>query len=180
MLEQEFREKYGLPDYDVQQLTLERKTAMYFLKLVQSAPNPKLAANLVINKLNPWAAENNCPVDACPVSAAHWGEMLGLIDGNQISSSTAYQRLFPAMLEAPETAPAELAARLNLLQNADSDFLETLADDVLARFPDKVQEFKKGKKGLLGMFMGELMKVSKGKADPKAATRVLEEKLKRL
>ena len=177
-LEQEFQEKYGLPAYDAEQLTQDRATALYFLQLARPGLNPKLAANLLINKLIPWAVENNCRPDACPVPPGQWLEFLALIESGQLSPSTAYQRLFPALLENPGAAPARLAEDLNLLQSADTDFLATLADEVLARFPDKVQEYKNGKKGLIGLFMGELMKASKGKADPKAATKILEDKLK--
>lgn len=178
VLEQEFQTRYELPAYDAEQLTQDRATALYFLELLEQKSSPKLAANLLINKLIPWAAENKAELTECPVAAAQWAVFLQLIESGQLSASAAYQRLFPALLENPGADPAQLADRLNLRQSADTGFLETLADAVLARFPDKVQEYKKGKKGLIGLFMGELMKASGGKADPKAATRVLEEKLK--
>ena len=177
-LEQEFQKAYGLSASDAAQLTRERESAFYFLELTDACAPPKPAANLLINKLLPWTAENNRALETCPVSPAQWAEFLQLIDSGQISASAAYQRLFPALLDTPDISPARLAADLNLLQTSDPDFLETLADEVLARFPDKVQEYKKGKKGLLGLFRGELMKASKGKADPKVATRVLEERLR--
>ncbi|MBP6828602.1 MAG: Asp-tRNA(Asn)/Glu-tRNA(Gln) amidotransferase GatCAB subunit B, partial [Saprospiraceae bacterium] len=66
----------------------------------------------------------------------------------------------------------------NLLKNTDSGFLEQTVEEVLTRFPQKVSEYRKGKRGLIGFFMGEVMKASKGKAEPKAATQLLEEKLK--
>lgn len=176
-LEREFQTIHGLSAPDAAQLTRERENAFYFLELTRAGASPKPAANLLINKLIPWAAENNRSLNTCPVLPGHWAAFLQLIDSGQLSASAAYQRLFPGLLEQPNLSPAQLAANLNLLQTSDSDFLETLAGEVLARFPDKVQEYKKGKKGLMGLFMGELMKASKGKADPKAATRVLEEKL---
>ncbi len=181
-LEQQFQEKYGLPPADAEVLTQERDTAFYFLTLVENA-RPELfkpAANLVIQKLAPWSAQTGTALAGCPVSPAHWLELLTLVHQNQISATAAYQGLFPAMLEKPGAAATQLAAELNLLQNSDQAFLEQLADEVLARFPDKVQEYRKGKKGLIGLFMGELMKASRGKADPKAATRLLEERLKGL
>ena len=139
----------------------------------------KSIANLLINKLLPWSASNGTTLDDCPVSPEHWAEFLGLIESNQVSSSSAYQRLFPVLTEQQPTAsPAQLAAELGLLQSADTNFLEQLVADVLARFPDKVAEYRKGKKGLLGLFMGEVMKASKGKADPQATTKLLEERLR--
>ncbi|HNG90585.1 MAG TPA: Asp-tRNA(Asn)/Glu-tRNA(Gln) amidotransferase GatCAB subunit B, partial [Saprospiraceae bacterium] len=83
-----------------------------------------------------------------------------------------------AWMEQPQASPADLAASMNLLQSADADFLDRLVEEVLARFPEKVAEYRKGKKGLIGLFMGEVMKASGGKADPKATTRLLEERLR--
>ncbi len=181
-LEQEFRTKYGLPASDAAPLTQERETAFYFLQLAtknqEPTTNNRQLSNLIINKLLPWSAAAGKPLGECPVPPAAWIEFLNLIETGQISSSTAYQRLFPALLEKPDRSPTFLATEMNLLQNADADFLEKMADEVLARFPEKVAEYRKGKKGLIGFFMGELMKASKGQAEPKTATRLLEEKLK--
>lgn len=183
-LEQEFQTAYGLSVYDAEQLTQERDTALFAQQLLQSAvvrycdkDLSKTIANLLINKLLPWSAAENIRLADCPVQTTHWIEYAQMIESGQLSASTAAQRLFPAMLETPEKAPALLATELNLLQSADSDFLEQLVDEVLARFPDKVAEYRKGKKGLLGMFMGEVMKASKGKAEPQSTTKILQEKL---
>jgi aspartyl-tRNA(Asn)/glutamyl-tRNA(Gln) amidotransferase subunit B len=151
---------------------------MALLREVSGAAPPKVVSNLIINKLLPWAAEQGCPVDSNPVPLGQWAALLSLIESGQVGAAMAYQRLCPAMLEQPTRPAAELATALNLLQSADSDFLEQLVDAVLARFPDKVAEYRKGKKGLLGMFMGEVMRDSKGKAEPQATTRLLQEKLK--
>jgi len=177
-LERDFQTVYGLPAADAAQLTQDRDTAFYFLKLIQTTAKAKAVSNLIIHKLIPWANDKQCPLDACPVRPGQWLEFLQLIEDGKLSASAAYQRLFPALLEQADASPTRLATDLNLLQQSDSAFLEQLAGEVLARFPDKVAEYKKGKKGLLGFFMGELMKASRGKADPKAATQVLEGKLK--
>ena len=100
-----------------------------------------------------------------------------MIEAGQVSHSIAYQRLFPALLSQPEEAPLALAEKMELLQNKDEGLIEELADQLIAQFPDKVIAYQKGKKGLLGFFMGQLMKASKGQADPKEANRVLMEKL---
>lgn len=201
-LEQEFQTKYGLPAQDAELLTQERETAYYFLEMVEGRgwrvenkeppssvyrqpstfyrppSTVRQIANLIINKLLPWSAATGTPLNDCPVSPETWLEFLNLIETGQVSASTAYQRLFPVLLENSDKLPADLATELNLLQNADAVFLEKIADEVLARFPEKVAEYRNGKKGLMGFFMGEVMKASQGKAEPKAATRLLEEKLK--
>jgi aspartyl-tRNA(Asn)/glutamyl-tRNA(Gln) amidotransferase subunit B len=160
-------------------LVQELSTAQYFQNLVSgNGAMAKQFANLLIHKLLPWSAETGTALADCPVRPTQWREFVTLIDSGKVSATAANQRLFPALLEQPEASPSQLATTLNLLQNSDSAMLEDLADAVLARFPEKVAEYRKGKKGLLGLFMGELMKASRGKADPKAATRILEEKLK--
>lgn len=199
-VEQELQTIYGLSAYDAGLLSQERDTAFYFLKLAKTAlaaaasgsmTRYKSIANLLINKLLPWSVSSGTALADCPVSPEQWGEFLTLIESGQVSSSSAYQRLFPVLMEQQSAAsraslpsfggaggdPAQLATELGLMQSADTDFLEKLVADVLARFPEKVSEYRKGKKGLLGLFMGEVMKASKGKADPQATTKLLEERL---
>jgi aspartyl-tRNA(Asn)/glutamyl-tRNA(Gln) amidotransferase subunit B len=81
------------------------------------------------------------------------------------------------MILHPDEKPESIANRLNLLQNSDADYLESLIDAVLSEWTDKVAEYRAGKKGLMGLFMGEVMKRSQGKADPKATSKLLGEKL---
>lgn len=172
-----FTEEYGLSDYDAALLAEEKPVALYFMELCRHTPHTKAAANLVINKLLPWRDENQADLYNFPLSLPALAEMLQLVADNQISHSAAYQRLWPAMLAEPGQSPAKLAQNLNLLQTSDADFIVALIDQVLAAHPDKVSEFKKGKKGLQGFFMGELMRLSQGKADPKTATTMLLQKL---
>ncbi len=181
VLEDAWQNQHGIPAYDAALLSQERDTATYFEEMLsekQAQLSAKSIANLLINKLLPWASESKKPLAECPVAPNQWYSFLQLIEQKILSASTAYQRLFPALMEQPTADPAALAAGMNLLQETDTDWLSQLADDVLARMPDKVAEYRKGKKGLLGLFMGELMKASKGKADPSAATAILTEKLK--
>jgi aspartyl-tRNA(Asn)/glutamyl-tRNA(Gln) amidotransferase subunit B len=190
VLEQDFKTRYGLPEYDAELLTQERETAFYFLELAESAqlsgslelpeslePRYKSISKLLINKLLPWSAEARKTLAETGVSPAQWNGFLALIESGQLGASAAYQRLFPALLERPAADPAGLAAELNLIQSADADFLAQIVEAVLARFPDKVQEYQKGKKGLMGFFMGEVMKQSAGKAEPRTTTILLQQKL---
>ena len=100
-------------------------------------------------------------------------EIIQLIDNGKISNSTATQKLFPLMLENPDASALELAQQNNLVQDSNSDNLQSLIDQVLLANPSKVKEYQSGKKGLLGMFVGEVMKKSKGSADPKLTNELL-------
>ncbi|MEM6965967.1 MAG: hypothetical protein AAF573_14465 [Bacteroidota bacterium] len=104
-------------------------------------------------------------------------EFVQLIEAGKVSNSIAYQRLFPKLIEQPQQSPEALAQQLNLLQSADVDFLAKIVNEVLAKNPDKVAAYRKGKKNLIGFFMGEVMRNSKGKAEPKATNALLRKKL---
>ncbi|MCC6727372.1 MAG: Asp-tRNA(Asn)/Glu-tRNA(Gln) amidotransferase subunit GatB [Saprospiraceae bacterium] len=172
-----FVKEFGLSEYDANLLTQERGTADFFIKLVEKAPNPKGAANLAINKILPWAAETGSGLESFPVAVGQLAEYLQLIEEGKVSASIANQRLFPELVKFPSASPLELAQSLNLLQSSDSGFLEKIVDEVLAANPDKVAEYRKGKKGLIGFFMGEVMKKSQGKAEPKATNELVAKKL---
>ncbi len=175
-----FTEEYGLSNYDAALLAEEKSVALYFIELCQHTPHTKAAANLVINKLLPWRDENQADLHSFPIGLPALTELLQLIADNQISNSAAYQRLWPALLVEPGQSPAALAQSMDLLQTSDAEFIIALIDQVLAAHPGKVSEFRKGKKGLQGFFMGELMRLSQGKADPKTATAMLLQKLQAL
>ncbi|MEM6772453.1 MAG: Asp-tRNA(Asn)/Glu-tRNA(Gln) amidotransferase GatCAB subunit B, partial [Bacteroidota bacterium] len=99
-----------------------------------------------------------------------------LILAGDVASAAATSKLLPDLLARPG-APYQRAEQLGLIQNTDTDFLGSLVDAVLAEFPGKVTAYQKGKKGLIGFFMGEVMKRSKGSAGPKETRALLEEKL---
>ena len=174
---EELRQQYQLSDYDANLLTAERETVEYFVQLNAVSPAPKAAANLIINKLLPFVQEHSLNIKQFPIAIATLGDFLQLIEDGQVSNSSAYQILFPALVEKLDQAPLALAEALELIQNKDADFLTQLADEVIAANPDKVKAYQNGKKGLLGFFMGEVMKRSKGQADPKGTNSLLRKKL---
>jgi aspartyl-tRNA(Asn)/glutamyl-tRNA(Gln) amidotransferase subunit B len=103
-------------------------------------------------------------------------ELVELVEKNQLSFSVASTRVFKEMMANPGS-PKDYATTNNLLQTGSTDDIEKWIEEVLANHPEKVAEYKKGKKGLLGLFVGEVKKISKGKADPKMTTILLEQKL---
>ncbi len=172
---------FGLPEYDALLLTEERAIYTYFKDLAKqihtsreggTGSQYKSLSNLIINKILPTANELKLELTDFPLSINELAEFLGLIDSGKISNTAAYQTLFPELLKekAAQNAPivvATLAEKLNLFQNSDTDFLAKIIAEVMAENAPKVAEYRKGKKGLLGFFVGEVMKRSKGKADPK-------------
>ena len=100
-----------------------------------------------------------------------------MVDQGVVNFSIASSKLLPALLEKPSKNVDELLTELNLKQEGDSEVVEQWVNAALSKMPDKVAEYKKGKKGLLGLFVGEVKKISKGKADPKLVNELLMEKL---
>ena len=99
-----------------------------------------------------------------------------MVDSGKTSNTIANQKIFPALMNDPKASPKKLAQDNNWIQESNSDALSEFIEEALQKFPEKVEEYKAGKKGLMGLFMGEVMKSSKGKADPKMASQLLKEK----
>jgi len=91
----------------------------------------------------------------------------------------AAQKVFPLLVKTPDEDPEALATGENLIQDSDEESINEFVREAIAKYPDKVREYKSGKKGLIGLFMGEVMKLSKGKADPKKASQLVQELLEK-
>ncbi len=172
-----FTKELGITEYDADILVEEKATALYFKALCSFTKNAKAAANLIINRITPICKEQNIGIDEFPVDHKNLAAFIAIIDDGKVSNAIAYQRLLPAMIDQPNVEPLKLADQLGLIQTSDEGFIEKIVDEVIAEFPDKVATYQKGKKGLLGFFMGEVMKRSKGKAEPKSTNAMLREKL---
>lgn len=174
-LMERFTNDYGLNEYDAAVLTDNREVALYFNELTCLTTNYKQAANWVMGPVKSWINAEAQSMEAFPLSGQQIAALIALIDDGIVSNSVATQRLFPAMLENPEAMPIDLAKSMNLVQERNADELRMHVEAVLAAWPDKVAEFKAGKKGVLGMFMGDIMKRTQGKADPKMTSQLLNE-----
>jgi aspartyl-tRNA(Asn)/glutamyl-tRNA(Gln) amidotransferase subunit B len=109
--------------------------------------------------------------------AAKVAELILLIEKGITNFSVASNKLFPALLQHPEKSAMQLAEEMNVIQSSDEGEIELFIDEVLEEYAEKVLEFKSGKKGLMGLFVGEVMKKSGGKSDPKLTTKLLNQKL---
>jgi aspartyl-tRNA(Asn)/glutamyl-tRNA(Gln) amidotransferase subunit B len=121
--------------------------------------------------------EQGLDLNNFPVAPAALARLMRLVEEGRLSFSIASSRIFPALMKEPLRSPLEIAVALNLLQSSDTSEVAAWVEEVLAKMPDKVTEYKKGKKGLIGLFVGEVKKISKGKADPKITNQLLLEKL---
>ncbi len=169
----QFCSDFGLSSYDAGVLTDEKDIALYFLEMTALTSNYKAAANWVMGEVKSYLNHHAVSLSDFILKPRNIVSIIELTDQNLISSSNA-KKLFDALIDNPETDTLKLAKSMNLLQNSDDDQLRSWAEEVIAKFPEKVEEYKGGKKGILGMFMGQLMKLSGGKADPKMATKILQ------
>ena len=169
---------WNLPEYDARVITEDIEMADFFENICAHTANRKAAANWMLGSIKSWMNEHNSGPAAFPLAPSVIASIIALVDSSKVSNSSASSKLFSYLLENPGTDPAEAATALGLIQQSEAGDLEPLIDQVLQQFEDKVTEYKKGKKGLLSLFVGEVMKRSKGKADPKVTNQLLLEKLK--
>jgi aspartyl-tRNA(Asn)/glutamyl-tRNA(Gln) amidotransferase subunit B len=166
-----------LPIYDATVLCDDRKTADYFGQLIKSTTNYKAAANWILGPVKSWLNEHDSSIDHFPLAPASLAQLIQLVDDGKVNFSIASTRIFPILIAEEGRQPLDIAVQLNLIQESDSNQVLNWVEEVLAKMPDKVLEYRKGKKALIGLFIGEVKKVSKGKADPQLTSRLLLEKL---
>ena len=171
-----YRSELGLSDYDAELLTDGLSVAAYFDSLLAAGAGAKTAANWINGPVAGWLNERALTIDALPLPASRLAALIALIESSRVSHSAA-QQIFLRMASEPEANPLQLAEELGLMQQSDAHALQGIVDEVLADWPDKVAEYQSGKKGLIGLFMGEVMKRSRGSADPKIATELLRRQL---
>ena len=149
----------------------------YFTLGLANIQQPKSLINWLTGSIRAYLSEHQLTIATFKLSATKLAEVINLVDNKRITQQTALQKLLPALLENQIIQVEQLATHLNLLIEDDADGLENLVDQVLSKFEPQVQAYKKGKKGILGLFVGEVMKLAKGKADPKKINDVLLQKL---
>ncbi|MDP2385031.1 MAG: Asp-tRNA(Asn)/Glu-tRNA(Gln) amidotransferase subunit GatB [Bacteroidota bacterium] len=166
-----------LSDYDALNLTDTKAIALYFSELVTKTKNYKAAANWMMGAVKSYLNENALTIDRFPLKPEKIAELIAIIDEGKISNTVASTQVFPEMMKQLDKSPLQIATELNVIQESNSDALQDFVNQVIANNPAKVAEYKGGKVNLVGMFMGEVMKLSGGKADPKMASKLVKETL---
>lgn len=176
---QRYQQQWQLSEYDASVLTDELSFAQYFEKILQSAgqSKAKAAANWMLGPVKSYLNENNLSIEEFALPAETIAQLISLIEEGTLNFSTASSKVFPALVQQPSAQAKDIAQQLNLVQESDESSVLAWVEEVLNKMPEKVAEYKKGKKGLIGLFVGEVKKVSKGKADPKLTNDILIKKL---
>jgi aspartyl-tRNA(Asn)/glutamyl-tRNA(Gln) amidotransferase subunit B len=173
-----FTKEYNLSAYDANILIDEKGIALYFNELCEHTKNYKSAANFINGSVKSYLNENAVTIADFSISPERLSSLIALVDNGKVSNTVATSKVFPAMLTCNDTAD-KIATENNWVQESDSDALGDYIKQAIAKYPEKVAEYKGGKKGLIGLFMGEVMKLSRGQADPKLANQLLRTELEK-
>ncbi len=176
-LKQKLMKQYDLPEYDATVLTEDKAFCRYFLDVCEHTSNYKKVSNWMMGRVKSFLKENGIEITAFSLAPKTLAELIDLIEEGKVSKNNASQKLFPHLLGSPDIGLSEAIIELHLDNETGQDNVQQLVDEVLDRFPDKVKAYHNGKKGLTGLFMGELMKVSAGKVNPKEANQLITDTL---
>ncbi|MFN1834344.1 Asp-tRNA(Asn)/Glu-tRNA(Gln) amidotransferase subunit GatB [Balneola sp. MJW-20] len=170
-----FISEFKMSEDDATTLTDSRYLADYYEEVVEHTGNPKSASNLVLSEVLRVLNEQSLDIREFSIDAQRLSDLIRLKEEDKINSS-AMQTIFNEMLKNG-TGAEDLAKELNLIQVSDSGFLEPIVDEIIDQNPDEVKRYKDGKKQLLGFFVGQAMKASRGKANPQLVKDLIQKKL---
>jgi len=170
-----FIESFGLREYDAQVLTSTRSMSDYFEKVAAASGDPRAAANWVMGDLAGLLKAEGKEIEDSPVSAENLGRLVALIAQGEISGKLA-KEIFPKMFAEGGT-PEAIMQRDGLSQISDEGALGKIIDEVIAANSKQLEQYRSGKTSVMNFFLGQVMKASRGQADPAAVTKLLKEKL---
>ncbi len=171
-----YTEDYGLSAYDARVLTDEKANADYFEATVAAGADAKQAANWLMGDIAAYVNANKMTVQDLPLTPANLAELITLIEDGTISGKIA-KEILPDLLEKGGSAKAIVEAK-GLTQISDAGAIEAIIDEVIAAHPTELEQFRAGKTKLQGFFVGQIMKKTGGRVDPKLTNQILAQKLK--
>ena len=175
-LKKEWKNTLGLSDYDIEQITENKEEAAFFSNWIQTTTHYKSVVNWILGPIREYLNETGLTYTQLNTSFIQLNEILNLVESNQLSFANATGKVFKGIVGTNMSA-LQFAQEQQLIQNNSTDAINQWVEQVLNAHPEKVAAYKNGKKGLMGVFIGEVKKISKGQADPKKTTQILEEKL---
>jgi aspartyl-tRNA(Asn)/glutamyl-tRNA(Gln) amidotransferase subunit B len=170
-----FVAEFGISEYDAAVLADDAALADYFELAAKGSPKPKSVANWIINDLLSALSAASLDLSECPIQAPYIGELTALIEGGTISGRQGKEVFAEMMVSGKQ--PAVIVEEKGLKQVSDTGAIEVFCDEVIAANPASVADFKSGKEAALNFLKGQVMKLSKGKANPAVAGEILAKKL---
>ena len=176
-VEEKLMTQFQLSAYDAAQLCESLATVHYFEATAQHTINFKSLANWMLGPIKSYLNEAGLDYNKLALQPTTLANLIRLIDEGQLNFSVAASKILPQITDGKKTDVLAIATELNVLQVNDADTLEKWVDAAIASMPDKVIEYQKGKKGLIGLFIGAVKKISQGQADPNKVSDMLMKKL---
>jgi aspartyl-tRNA(Asn)/glutamyl-tRNA(Gln) amidotransferase subunit B len=174
---EKYTKELKLSAYDASNLIASKPLALYFEELISHTNSFKIAANWMNGEVRSYLNQQGKTIEEFPISAKQLAELIKIVVEGVVSNSAATQKIFPILLNHPDQLPLKIAEQENLIQDSDEDSIVAIIEKVLDLHSDEVGRYKSGEKQLVGFFMGQVMKASGGKADPKAANKLIRQKL---
>jgi len=171
-----FIQEYELPPYDVEVLTTTKPLAKFYEQTTQLYPKPKIVSNWIMTEVLGYLASENLEINQSKLTPTHLASMLELIDKETISGKIG-KEILPEIFKTGKM-PEEIVREKGLVQITAEAEMVKIIDQVIAENPKAVEEYKAGKKEVLGFLIGQVMKLTKGKANPKLTNTLLQEKIK--
>jgi aspartyl-tRNA(Asn)/glutamyl-tRNA(Gln) amidotransferase subunit B len=171
-----FVSEYGLPEYDATTLTSSRAMAAYFEEAAKASRQPKIASNWVMGEVSRKLNAEDLPIESSPVQARTLARLIGRISDGTISNNAARQ-VFEALWSGEGGDVDALIEARGLKQMNDTGALEKIVDDVIAANADNVAQYRAGKEKAFNALVGQVMKASRGKANPQQASELLKRKI---
>ena len=172
-----YTEKFGLSEYDATNLVDNKYIALYFEEILLHTKHIKTAANFLMGEVKGYLNQQAIEINEFPITPTVIAELVNLIEGGKVSYSIASNKIFPALFENSDKTVLEVATWMNVIQDSDEGNITNYIKEVITSNPTEVQRYIAGEKQLVGFLMGQLMKVSQGKADPKQANPLLRKML---
>ena len=176
-LEEKLMTQYQLSSYDATQICESLNTVKYFEATAKHTSNYKSVANWMLGPIKSYLNEVGLDYSNLGLQPNILADLIRIIDAGQFNFSVGASKILPQIADGKKTDILAVATELNLLQVYDADTLEKWVDAAIASMPDKVIEYQKGKKGLIGLFIGAVKKISQGQADPNKVSELLIQKL---
>jgi aspartyl-tRNA(Asn)/glutamyl-tRNA(Gln) amidotransferase subunit B len=168
-------EEYGIPDYDAGVLAAEREIADYFEAVAEKSSNPKAVSNWIMTEMMRLLAEKNMSISNIAMTPDALGNLVKMVDEGVINHTTA-KEVFSVLFEQGGV-PSEIVSEKGMAQLSDSGEIAGLVDRAMAEHPQSVADYRKGKKAAAKFLVGQVMRLSGGKADPRLVSRLVQEKL---
>lgn len=171
-----YKDEFKLSEYDSKILSEDKSLSDFFNRIILHTNNYKSAANLLMGVIKSYINERTIEISDLKISAEYLAELADMINDNKVNNLTVSKKIFPEMIKSNES-PINIADKNGWIQEDNTKLIEELIEKAVKKYPDKVVAYQNGNSNLIGMFMGEIMRESKGKLDPKKINEVLKNKL---